>query len=441
MDRNSSDSSIFNVFYIILFLIIVYYYRYYRYDVYNTIKEDYNNDENMKNNKEYDKNDKEENNLQKDILHDSFFLETPKGFINGGIVKDYGGMIEYKYADILTDKPDNIDEIMNIVKKAKEKKKKIRIRGGGHSCSGISIPKKDEIFIDMRRMYHYSFDKVNTITVESGIAMNDLKRFLENEGFKIPIYPHGVNLLDKTSPTVGGFISAGGISPDSKEYGGFWENVVEITLIDGYGEKRVFTPDNTIFMWLFGSYGQFGIIISAKLKIEHIQKNKDFYPLGKKGIVDAFKYKLGDRKSFFYHILCDKEKVEYSKNKLTEIIQKEYDSVRDIRNFNLNIYFVKYKNFNPPLLYRHKSFYCVEVYQYLNSKNNIYKEKLKRIENEFLKIIEDNSLFRYPQSEYLDTLGLKDYYINRQVYHEFLIQKEKLDPDNIFNPIDNFSTL
>ena len=37
--------------------------------------------------------------------------------------------------------------------------------------------------------------------------------------------------------------------------------------------------------------------------------------------------------------------------------------------------------------------------------------------------------------------NLKDYYITRGIYDKFLIIKQKYDPDNIFNPINNFSTL
>ena len=442
------ENSIVIIVFIII-LIILYYYHFYKnkFEGFTSSENNSNKVENKADesgnneNKADESGNKEVALTANDVLHDTFFLDTPKGFKNAGIIRDYGNIIERKYVDILTDKPNNINDIVSIVNKAKDKKKKIRIRGGGHSCSGISIPRSNEIFIDMRRMNRFSFDSVGTITVDIGVALNDLMRFLERDGFILPVYPYGVDLLDKTSPTVGGFICAGGISPDSKFVGGLWENILEIKVVDSYGKIHNITPENELFKWLFGSYGQFGIIISAKLKINHIEKNKDFYPLGKKGIIDVFKYKLGDRKCFFYHIFCEKERIEYAKTKIKEIIQEEYNTIEDKRRFDLITYFIKYNNFNPPLLYKNASFYCNKGVEYLDEKNDIYKERIDRIEKEFSELMKDNSLYRYSQVEYLDTEKLRDYYINRGVYDKFLIQKEKYDASNMFNPINNFSSL
>ena len=138
---------------------------------------------------------------------------------------------------MLIKNPD-INELQSIIKNAYKNNQKIRIRGSGHSCSGISIPRKNEMLITTEKLNKYSFEKVGTINVECGIQIISLKQFLYNNGFNLPIYPYGIDLFDNSSPTIGGFICAGGISPDSKEYGGFWENVLEITLTDGYGEIK-----------------------------------------------------------------------------------------------------------------------------------------------------------------------------------------------------------
>lgn len=444
------ENSIVIIVFIII-LIILYYYHFYK-NKFECFTSTVNNSNKVENKADKRGNKENENKVDEsinkevsltanDVLHDTFFLDTPTGFKNAGIIRDYGNIIERKYVDILTDKPNNINDIVAIVNKAKDKKKKIRIRGGGHSSSGISIPRSNEVFIEMRRMNRFSFDSVGTITVNSGVALNDLMRFLQRDGFVLPVYPYGVDLLDKTSPTVGGFICGGGISPDSKLVGGLWENILEIKIVDSYGKINIITPENELFRWLFGSYGQFGIIISAKLKINHIEKNKDFYPLGKKGIIDVFKYKLGDRKSFSFHIFCEKEKIDMCINKLTSIIQFYYDEKENKNNFNTITYFIKNINFIPPLLYKNNSFYCVQSTQYIEEKDDIYKKHIKQIDKELNTFIDDNLLYRYIQVEYTNTDNLKDYYIKRGIYDKFLIIKQKYDPDNIFNPIDNFSTL
>ena len=418
---------IFFVFYIAILLLIIYVYRNYRYNY--AITETFDTE---KKDVKYD---------LKNLLHESIFLKTMNGVKMGGVVKDYSNMFQYTYVDTHIARPDTVNELQNIIEKSYKGNKRIRIRGGGHSCSGISIPKKNEVLMEMVKMNSYIFDQVGSIVVGSGVYLTDLKRFLDNQGFELPIYPYGVDILDKTSPTVGGFVSAGGISPDSKTYGGFWNNVLEITIVDGYGNKHVYNPNNEIFPWLFGSYGQLGVVALVKLKIIHKDKSKDFYPLGKKGIIEQFKFKLGDRKCFFYHILCSKDNVETSQQKLENIIGEEYSSDEDKKQFDIIIYYIKYNKFNPPLLYPNNSFYCVQAVQYVDEKDKIYKEKIKRIENNFLKIMEDHSLYRYPQTEYMDTNGLRDYYINRRVYDQFLIYKNRMDPKGILNYIDNFSEL
>ena len=430
------SEQIFLILYIILFLCIIYLYRYYRHRPRITEnfedKDEKEDTEDIKDNVKYD---------LKNLLHDSMFLTTNKGIKMGGVIRDYSNMFSHAYIDAHIVRPDTVNELQNIIEKADTNKKKIRVRGGGHSCSGISVPKKGEILMDMNKMNSFHFDQVDTITVGSGVLLTDLKRFLDGHGFEMPIHPSGVDMLDKTSPTVGGFVCAGGISPDSKMHGGFWDNVLEITLVDGYGKKHVYNPNNEMFPWLFGSYGQLGVIALVKLKIVHLDTTKDFYPLGKKGVIDEFKFKLGDRKCFFYHIFCPKEKVESSKKTIESIIGKEYSSDEDKRKFDMIIYFIKHNTFNPPLLYPNNSFYCVQGVQYVDEKDDVYKKKMRNIETEFLKVMEDNSLYRYAQAEYMDTNGLRDYYINRRVYDQFLIYKNRMDPHAILNYIDNFSEL
>ena len=416
-------NDLFIISYIILFLFIVYLYRYYRYR--SSIIENF----------------KDEKNNLPNLLHDSMFLTTNKGIQMGGVIRDFGNIYRYVYIDAHIVKPDTINELQNIVEKAYLNKKKIRVRGGGTSSSGISIPKKGEILMDMSRMNKYNFDEVGTITVDSGVVLNDLKRFLDGHEFELPVYPDLLQLLDKHLPTIGGMICSGGISKGSEIFGGLWNNVTELTIVDGYGKKHIYNPNNEIFPWLFSNFGQLGIITSAKLKINHINKNKDFYPLGKKGLIEQFKFKLGDRPFFYYHILCPKESVHSSKKKLIEIIEKEYSTKEDKKNFEIDILYVKYKMFNPPLLYNNSSFYCIRAVKYIDKKDDIYEKKIKRIERDFLNIMDDNSLYRYPQIEFMDTDGLRDYYINRRVYDQFLIYKNRMDPHSILNYIDNFSEL
>ena len=95
----------------------------------------------------------------------------------GNIITDYSNIFKVKQNDFFIKEPNTIKELFDIIKDSYNKKNKVRIRGGGHSCSGISIPKKNEIYINMKRLIRYNFNQVGTILVEAGICMNDLRIF------------------------------------------------------------------------------------------------------------------------------------------------------------------------------------------------------------------------------------------------------------------------
>jgi hypothetical protein len=108
--------------------------------------------------------------------------------------------------------------------------------------------------------------------------------------------------------------------------------------------------------------------------------------------------------------------------------------------FNIKTVFIPFKKFNPPLLYKNKDFYAVGGFQKVEQMDDKYKKKLKRIENKFSKLIENNTILnRYPQVEYLDIKTLKNYYIQRGVYNKFLMYKKQMDPNDMFNQINIFS--
>src|SRR3546814_14173787 len=53
----------------------------------------------------------------------------------------------------------------------------------------------------------------------------------------------------------------------SELHGGFWEHVLSVTLIDGNGRIREIVETDENFPWLFGSFGQLGVLFEAKLRL------------------------------------------------------------------------------------------------------------------------------------------------------------------------------
>ena len=169
-------------------------------------------------------------------------ITKKKGGIKNNLneITDFCEINKYKYNDTIR-YPNNINELESIVKYCLKNNIKIRIRGGGHSCSGISIPKKNEILISMIKFNKYKYNKIDTIDVEGGVDITNLNKFLNKEGYMIPIIPEGINETDVYNPTIGGFICAGGICKQSSLYGGFWENVLEIKIMDGLGNIKIYS--------------------------------------------------------------------------------------------------------------------------------------------------------------------------------------------------------
>ena len=63
-----------------------------------------------------------------------------------------------------------------------KKNQQIRVRGGGHSMSGISLPQQDELLIRTRGIEHYRFEEVNTTTVGAGALVWDVRDFVRDFG-------------------------------------------------------------------------------------------------------------------------------------------------------------------------------------------------------------------------------------------------------------------
>ena len=61
---------------------------------------------------------------------------------------------------------------------------------------------------------------------------------------------------------------------------GFWNIIVEVTLVTTDGTSIQVKKDNPLFPWLFGSMGQFGFIAEAKIKIlsTSLHQNKPLLP-------------------------------------------------------------------------------------------------------------------------------------------------------------------
>ncbi|PYB68801.1 dehydrogenase [Thermoplasma sp. Kam2015] len=167
--------------------------------------------------------------------------------------------------------PGSTQDVQNIMRIAYKYDVPVVVKGGGSSLTGSSILKTEGVVMSMLRMNHILDLNLNDkcVTVEPGVRLDDLERFLEKYDHFYPPDP-----ASSRAATVGGSIStnAGGLRGVAYGVTKDWVLGLEIVLADGtlvkFGNKtlkRSLGYDMTALM--IGSEGTLGVITKAYLKI------------------------------------------------------------------------------------------------------------------------------------------------------------------------------
>lgn len=138
---------------------------------------------------------------------------------------------------------------------------RIRVAGGSYSWSRL-IPNPDTILRTSRLRRLLDFDPAGqTVTVESGMTIQQLDRLVRKRGFTLimpTLFPQ---------PTVGGAIAVGA-HHTSRATGCFSDSVEELTIVDGRGAARTVRRGDPDFPAAQVSLGTLGVVYSAKLRLE-----------------------------------------------------------------------------------------------------------------------------------------------------------------------------
>lgn len=331
--------------------------------------------------------------------------------------------------DTIIFKPDTTEKAGLILKKAHKENTRVRIKGRGHSMNRSSLPVKNEIVLVTEKLNHYTTKSKESIIVGSGVTLYSLNHWLKQRGYQLPVENDGM-----LGPSVGGFIAAGGIGTASKKYGGFWNNVKQVTMINNEGKVETLTPGHKKFNWLFGSMGKLGLITEAELSIvksHEVATSK--YTLNESGNIEEYWQKDPTEKKaheqvykrgglYWFTLIAPAG----NKDRLIEILKniesKHSATLRYIPNY---IWHIKKGNFTPPLIYpQHTDLVCVGIWGYARDKDKtVVKEKVMAIESDIMQVIKENpAIRRYIQSEPVsEHIDYQDYF--GQVWVEF----EKID--------------
>jgi len=362
---------------------------------------------------------------------------------------DYGKLYS-SHVDYSDCYPSTSEKVIEIVKECYKNKRRIRIRGSGHTFNGCTLPTKDELLVRTDNLNWFRYEGDSSITVGAGALVWDIRDLVEESGFQMPVYNGGW-----AGPTLGGYINAGGFGKGSlsETAGGLWENIISITFVDGTGEIHTIQRDDKIFQWLFSSYGQLGIIIEAKLKLAPTNPlSLMLYPKDFKGRVP--KIQIDDPKDndfpqserekilFWFSLLISKDQEKDAWQAMLDFTIRNQQIIPNggwagpvSKGQHIGYrYDIKFHTFNPPLLFpKNNDFIVMGVMSFIEIDHQDDNSDILKLEADFIALAKKNNFKLYLQAENIGrNIDYQEYY-GKTVYQYFKDLKERFDPLHLIN--------
>ncbi|HUV03011.1 MAG TPA: FAD-binding protein [Desulfobacteria bacterium] len=161
--------------------------------------------------------------------------------------------------------PKSVDALKKIVRFANDEPVAIVPRGSASSGLGGVVPTVRGLVLDfsaMDRIVALNREVAGaTLKVQAGVRWSEIEEFLKDEDLSVRAYPSSF------FSTVGGWIATGGYGIGSFRFGHLRDQIESIEVMFTSGEIKSIQSGEEEFARFFGSEGQFGIIISATLKL------------------------------------------------------------------------------------------------------------------------------------------------------------------------------
>lgn len=364
-------------------------------------------------------------------------------------LRDYGKIYQGEPLYPVT-YPASLDDVQSSIRFAASNGLRIRVRGSGHTFNGCTLPRLGELLIRTDALNYYRFEDTDSIIVGAGALVWDVRDLVADYGMVLPVFNGGW-----AGPTIGGFINAGGFGKGqlSQQWGGLWENVSALTLVDGRGEVRHITRDDEVFPWCFGAYGQFGVLVEAEMDL--VNRSADSVlkilsqPKGRipkrqaedPGDNDRLKG-VSEEKLIWFSLLvrpqqeaavwqamsgfCDRHKLVATGGWAGPIRNGEPMGYR---------YDIAFHTFNPPLLYaRNERFLVLGVMTMMRTGSPEHNKRLLRVEEDFIRLAEAEGFWLYLQAENIGNKVDLAHYYGDQIFQQFRAHKVRFDPVGLINP-------
>jgi FAD/FMN-containing dehydrogenase len=169
--------------------------------------------------------------------------------------------------------PKSVDALQKIVQLANNQKIALFPRGSVSSGLGGVVPTVKGIVLDFAFLKNLSLKKkalpkkykgeedYTTIKVQTGVRWSEIGDFLKPEDLSLRAYPSSF------FSSVGGWIATGGYGIGSYRFGHLKYQIESIEVMFPSGEVKSIRSEEEDFARFFGTEGQFGIVLSAVLKL------------------------------------------------------------------------------------------------------------------------------------------------------------------------------
>jgi len=159
--------------------------------------------------------------------------------------------------------PKSVVVLKKIVQFTNEEKVALFPRGSVSSGLGGVVPTVKGIVLDfafMNKIVELNREK-ETIKVQTGVRWSEIENYLKTENLSVRAYPSSF------FSTVGGWIATGGYGIGSYRFGHLKYQIETIEVMFPSGKIKSIHSEEEEFARFFGTEGQFGIVLTATLKL------------------------------------------------------------------------------------------------------------------------------------------------------------------------------
>ncbi len=159
--------------------------------------------------------------------------------------------------------PGSVRDLQAFVRWAYENKANYTIRGAGTWPFGGCVPLDGDIILDLSLLDFIDFDPTEeSVTVGAGVVFPNARKYVQQYGCVLK-----QEISNNGSGTICGWLATGGLGIGSYKYGHVRESVQALLILNPKGELHILRSEDEELDNFFGSEGQLGIIVAARIKL------------------------------------------------------------------------------------------------------------------------------------------------------------------------------